>query len=143
MRACAKANPKLIQIERSPNETQSPGMVIHPRIPTLHHAARAASREVGHVHSDCEYSVHLVLAPQDCKLGSSHSLQGFHLIMTSLVVCIVIERGWGERHPIAGAIKLPKEYMFVYAPRDDTELVVVAQIMRAAVGFMTGSRAVC
>ena len=86
MRACANANPELIQIERSPNETQSPGMVIHPRLPTPHHAARAASREVGHVHSDCEYSMHLVLAPQDCKLGSLHILLGFHFIMTNLVV---------------------------------------------------------
>jgi hypothetical protein len=50
----------------------------------------------------------------------------------------VIERGWGERHPIAGVIKLSSGYMFIYAPRNDDDLANVVKLMKAAVGFNTG-----
>lgn len=55
---------------------------------------------------------------------------------------LVIEKGWGERHPLSGVsniIPLPKEYLIIYAPRDEEELEVVERIMLAAVGFMTTS----
>ena len=35
---------------------------------------------------------------------------------------------------------LVKEYLTVYTPRDDDELRIVEVIMRASIGYMTGSR---
>ncbi len=55
---------------------------------------------------------------------------------------VVIERGWGERHPLSGVRLfkiMPKEYVGIYAPRDDGELEVVEKILVASVLFMTGS----
>ncbi|KDQ58436.1 hypothetical protein JAAARDRAFT_154908, partial [Jaapia argillacea MUCL 33604] len=82
--------------------------------------------EISHIHGTGDYSVHVVLAPQDCKK--------------------VIASGWGQRHPLDGvrASKLvlgwwvPKEYVLVYAPRNEEEVQIVVQIVKAAVGYMTG-----
>ena len=63
----------------------------------------------------------------------------------------VIERGWGERHglsgsrglralPVFAAAKLPKEYIWIYAPRDEQELAVVEKILVGAVRYMTGTQ---
>ncbi len=53
----------------------------------------------------------------------------------------MIERNWGERHKLSGAkiLGLPKEYIWIYAPRDEEELEVVEKILTASIGFMTGS----
>lgn len=81
-------------------------------------------REVSHIHATGDYSVHVVLAPQDCKR--------------------VIESGWGQRHPLDG-VKLakyvvgwtvPKEYVLLYAPRTEEETRVIMQVVRASVGYM-------
>lgn len=52
----------------------------------------------------------------------------------------MIEKGWGERHPLSGAraIGIPKEYIGIYAPRDEEELAIVEKIVIAAVSYMTG-----
>lgn len=52
----------------------------------------------------------------------------------------MIERGWGERHPVAGVVRLPKEYIFIYAPLTEDDVRVVGLILRASIGFMTGSK---
>ena len=52
----------------------------------------------------------------------------------------VIDQGRGERHPMSGSPLLVKEYLTVYTPRDDDELRMVEAIMRASIGYMTGSR---
>ena len=51
----------------------------------------------------------------------------------------MIDQGRGERHPMSGSL-LVKEYVTVYTPRDDEELRTVEAIVRAAIGYMTGSR---
>lgn len=62
---------------------------------------------------------------------------------------LAIEYGWGERHkmagsepmrvlPIPGNKYLPKEYMWIYAPRDELELAVVERFVIAGVRYMTG-----
>lgn len=63
----------------------------------------------------------------------------------------VIERGWGERHKLSGsrslhalpfprAAKVPKEYIWIYAPRDEQELAVVEKILVASARFMTNTK---
>lgn len=73
--------------------------------------------EICHVH-DSDRSMHMSLHPDDAK--------------------VVLEKGWGERHPLArgGWMKayVPREFIMVYAPRDRTELDVVCRIIEAA-GF--------
>ncbi|THG97956.1 hypothetical protein EW026_g4158 [Hermanssonia centrifuga] len=115
-----KENSHLVVAGRSPNERLHNGVLIHPDIPTPHGPAKASKREILHIHPS-DHSLHVVLAPQDCKL--------------------VIERNWGERHKLSGAkiLGLPKEYIWIYAPRDEEELEVVEKILTASIGFMTGS----
>ncbi|KAL4807463.1 hypothetical protein BDV18DRAFT_151496 [Aspergillus unguis] len=91
--------------------------------------ARQMRREICHVHEQSEHSVHVTLAPTDCKK--------------------VIEAGWGERFPLAGSRVvrnitlgkigvLPTEYVFVYAPRNDEEIAIVMEIVKASVQYVTG-----
>lgn len=65
----------------------------------------------------------------------------------------MIDRGWGERHQLSGSkglhalplppkAKLPKEYLWIYAPRSDEEIAVIEKILLASVRFMTGVREV-
>lgn len=54
----------------------------------------------------------------------------------------MIERGWGERHPISGVIALPKEYLMIYAPMDDDEVEAVSRIIKASIAYMTNGREV-
>lgn len=74
-----------------------------------------------------------------------------HVFREAHTCTVVIERGWGERHKLSGsralralpipeAAKLPKEYIWIYAPRDVEELAVVQKIILAGARFMTNSR---
>jgi hypothetical protein len=76
-------------------------------------------REIGHMHGS-DGSLHLNLAPKDAKL--------------------VLERGWGQRHPLAGTVLYLGDVM-VYAPKSEDELEVVKKITRAAAKFMLGEEA--
>lgn len=71
--------------------------------------------EIVHVHHS-DRSMHMNLHPEDAK--------------------IVLERGWGERHPLArgGWMRayVPREFVLVYAPRNHAELEVVCRIIEAA-----------
>ncbi|KAI0135487.1 hypothetical protein F4814DRAFT_401427 [Daldinia grandis] len=71
--------------------------------------------EICHVHSS-DYSMHLNLHPDDAKE--------------------VIEKGWGQRHPLTSQcflkMPVPKQFTMVYAPRSIDELDVVCQIIEAA-----------
>ncbi|MGU3294672.1 luciferase domain-containing protein [Williamsia sp. M5A3_1d] len=69
--------------------------------------ARHARGEIAHVHR--QGSLHVVAAPAD--------------------VHEIIDRGWGERHPLAGRIGLPDSYLYLYAPRTDVEQAVVERIV--------------
>jgi hypothetical protein len=55
---------------------------------------------------------------------------------------IVLERGWGERHPLARGGWLsrfvPIGFVMVYAPRDAEELEAVMEIIRAAIWWVGG-----
>jgi hypothetical protein len=77
--------------------------------------------EICHVHHS-DRSMHLNLHPDDAR--------------------VVLEKGWGERHPLArgGWMKayVPREFIMVYAPRDRTELDVICRIVEAAAFWVSG-----
>ncbi|EKM54773.1 uncharacterized protein PHACADRAFT_258849 [Phanerochaete carnosa HHB-10118-sp] len=125
-----RLNPGLLEYSKSPHEKRHNGIVVKQSAPASHHVLHFGLREVGHIHPS-DHSVHVIMAPQDCKF--------------------VIERGWGERHKISGSrslhalpfpkeAKLPKEYIWIYAPRDERELAVMEKILVASARFMTNTK---
>lgn len=102
-------------------EYHSTGMHAHPN----HRLHDTKNGEIVHVHP-CDGSMHLSLHPADCKL--------------------VLERGWGQRHPIAWHRGLWKEryvpagFTMVFAPRDEKDLEIVLQIIDAAAWYVMGER---
>jgi hypothetical protein len=50
----------------------------------------------------------------------------------------VIENGWAERHPLAGQYGLPGNIVMVYGPRDEGELAVVEDLVRASHTLASG-----
>lgn len=84
--------------------------------------------EICHIHGSNDHSVHVVVSPRDAKE--------------------IIETGWGQRHGFSGwelaakvtrgAIDLPAEYLFIYAPRNQEEVEVVMELVKASVRFITG-----
>jgi hypothetical protein len=103
-----------------------PGVVVGPsavsvpgarafHLPASTHAAREAfmvGREFAHLHPPSDGSLHMALAPD--------------------VVDRVIDNGWAERHPLAGQHGLPGNIVMVYGPRDEGELAVVEDLLRAS-----------
>lgn len=83
-----------------------------------HKDARATHGEIAHIHPS-DGSMHMVLSASDAAS--------------------VVERGWGERHGLAGvALGLPLTYTLIYAPRDEAEVRTSAAILDAAVAYMAG-----
>jgi phospholipase/carboxylesterase len=109
-----------------------PGVVVGPsavsvpgarafHLPETAPTAREAfmvEREFAHIHPSSDGSLHLVLAP--------------------VVVDAVIENGWAERHPLAGQYGLPGNIVMVYGPRDEDELAVVQDLVRASHTLASG-----
>jgi hypothetical protein len=77
-----------------------------------HPAAFLRGSEFAHVHPASDGSFHMILSAQDC----SH----------------VLERGWGELHPLAAAGKIHPTVIMIYAPRDEDEIDVVLSIVAAS-----------
>ena len=75
-------------------------------------------REFAHLHPASDGSLHLVLPPDE--------------------VDATIENGWAERHPLAGRHGLPGNIVMVYGPRDEDELGVVEDLVRASHAFAGG-----
>jgi hypothetical protein len=87
-----------------------------------HKIAKEMKREIAHVHTGAgteDYSMHMCLAPTDCKE--------------------VITKKWGQRMTLAGTL-VPQEYLLIYTPRTKEEVKVVKGIVNAAIVFMTGAR---
>lgn len=73
-----------------------------------------------------------------------------HMTLHPSDVKMVIERGWGERHPLAregGGLMwcwwrlwapVPSGFAMVYAPRDEKELSVVGEVIKAAMWWVGG-----
>jgi len=72
--------------------------------------------EICHVHNS-DHSLHMNLHPEDARE--------------------VIEKGWGQRHPLTSRsflfkMPVPRQFTMVYAPRTRDELKVVCEIIEAA-----------
>ncbi|KAF1915091.1 hypothetical protein BDU57DRAFT_451257 [Ampelomyces quisqualis] len=82
---------------------------------------RTCGGEICHVHPS-DGSLHLTLHPSDAR--------------------VLLERGWGERHPLArgGWCRrfVPKEFVLVYAARSEAEVDVVMRIVAASVWWVSG-----
>ncbi|KAF2463211.1 uncharacterized protein BDR25DRAFT_385006 [Lindgomyces ingoldianus] len=82
---------------------------------------RTCGGEICHAHPS-DGSLHMTLHPADAK--------------------IVLESGWGERHPLAkgGWFRrfVPREFVLVYAPRDEGEVEIVIRIVQAAIWWVSG-----
>jgi hypothetical protein len=82
---------------------------------------RTCGGEICHAHPS-DGSLHLSLHPADAR--------------------ILIQAGWGERHPLAkgGWFRrfVPREFVLVYAPRDEKEVETVLEVVAAAVWWVSG-----
>ncbi|KAH8109578.1 hypothetical protein DFH11DRAFT_1627033 [Phellopilus nigrolimitatus] len=68
-RSLVDANPDLVELQLSPHEKFSDAVVIHSSLKAPHRVAEAALREIVHYHNFKDFSMHVLLSPQDCKLG--------------------------------------------------------------------------
>jgi phospholipase/carboxylesterase len=107
-------------VEVGPSLVSVPGArAFH--LPASAQPAREAfmvGHEFAHLHPSRDGSLHLTLPPD--------------------VVDQVIENGWAERHPLAGQHGLPANIVMVYGPRDEDELAVVEDLVRASHALATG-----
>ncbi|CAI7661234.1 unnamed protein product [Penicillium glandicola] len=126
--AFAYRNYHLVKLQRSNLERHADGLFVADHIP-VSGIAKTMKREIAHIHSGNDHSVHMILAPADCIK--------------------VIEAGWGQRHAFSGTSAMtflslgtrpdiPAEYVLIYAPRTEAEIETVMQIVSAGVEFMTG-----
>ncbi|KAF5607866.1 uncharacterized protein FSUBG_4968 [Fusarium subglutinans] len=126
-KACEKAGPNghvafltssslsKLKIAISLAERRGPALFVASEKPS-HPIAKRTGGEIGHMHGS-DGSMHINLAPKDAKL--------------------VLEKGWGQRHPLSGTVLYLGNVM-VYAPRNEAELEVVKSITRAGVKFILG-----
>ncbi len=75
-------------------------------------------REFAHVHPPYDGSMHLMLPPA--------------------AVEELLEKGWGEPHPLVRRGQIPPSAVMVYAPRDAAEVATVLQVIVAAYRFACG-----
>jgi hypothetical protein len=76
------------------------------------HGAFMLECEFAHLHPPHDGSLHMTLPPK--------------------IVDTVIANGWAELHPLAGRYGLPTNIVMVYGPRDDEELSIVTDLLRAS-----------
>ncbi|KAF2866742.1 hypothetical protein BDV95DRAFT_504317 [Massariosphaeria phaeospora] len=77
------------------------------------------------------------------EICHAHAVDGsLHMSLHPADAALVIENGWGERHPLArgGWFRrfVPKEFMLVYAPRSEAEVDVVMSMVAASVWWVSG-----
>ncbi|MGZ4432005.1 MAG: luciferase domain-containing protein [Gaiellales bacterium] len=55
-----------------------------------------------------------------------------HMTLPAALAAAVVERGWGEYHPLAGRFGLPGNIVMIYGPRDDDELDIVRELVETS-----------
>jgi hypothetical protein len=84
-----------------------------------HQDARFSEGETAHIH------------PRDGSM---------HMIFSERDALVILENGWGERHPLAGVPGLlPSTYLYIYPPRDEMELKVVEMLLEASIQHMSNA----
>jgi hypothetical protein len=117
MRDLASSNSNLVEIKLSHTEGKSTdGLYALKDLDTLNPLGRdkILDHEIAHAHP-ADNSLHVWLSDPDARS--------------------VIEAGWGQRFPLTF---VKGGWTMVYAPRDEAELEVVEDIVRAGVGWITG-----
>ena len=61
-----------------------------------------------------------------------------HAALPASLAAESIARGWAEIHPIARLGLIPGNVVMLYAPRDEGEVAVVLDLVRAALSFARG-----
>jgi hypothetical protein len=116
--ARVEADPERLMFARSHFEKHNEAVTLRPAL-CRHGDARRTRGEIGHIHPS-DGSMHVVLSASDA--------------------IVVIERGWGQLHGLAGfALDLPLTYTLIYAPRDEQEAAIDGRILDAAISYMTGA----
>jgi hypothetical protein len=109
-----------VEYKLSHFEKRHPAITLKSDIARRGHAT-ASRGEIAHVHPS-DGSMHMIFDPCDAVA--------------------VIERGWGESHPLAGvAMDLPDTYLLIYPPRDRDELPITSLLLDAAIAHMVQSAA--
>ncbi|KAH0542471.1 hypothetical protein FGG08_003142 [Glutinoglossum americanum] len=115
IQSLATTHPNHLKLDKSCFEKHSIGLF------SINPINRTCSGEVYHAHPS-DGSLHLTLHLTDAR--------------------IVIERGWGERHPLARGgwceCYVPLGFVIIYAPREEDERHVVMEIIHAAVWWVSG-----
>lgn len=75
--------------------------------------------EFAHVHPPYDGSMHMMLPREDVRE--------------------VLEKGWGELHPMALRGAIPPNAVMVFAPRDDAEVDLVLGVIAASHRFASGA----
>ncbi|KAH8730800.1 hypothetical protein GQ44DRAFT_420096 [Phaeosphaeriaceae sp. PMI808] len=105
-------------IETRPSKTEGgtgAAIYVKPDVKTINPVASKIFYEIAHVHP-AENSLHVYVSPKDARM--------------------VIEKGWGQRFPVTWLA--PPSWVMVYAPRNEEEVEVVREIVRAGVCFAIG-----
>lgn len=124
----ADQHPASLKLGTSCLEKHGPGLFTLCPTPAVisRTGARNCSGEICHSHPS-DGSTHLTLHPADAA--------------------ILLEAGWGERHPLAKGGWLsrfvPGGFVMVYAPRDEAEMEVVKKVMEAAIWWVGGLDVSC
>ncbi|THH09302.1 hypothetical protein EW145_g2120 [Phellinidium pouzarii] len=97
-RAIATANADIVEVQVSPHERLGDALMIHKSIASPHAVAVAALREIAHYHKLKDFSLHVVLSPQDCKLGLGRATpdKRTHLLAEG----VPHDLRPGEKHPL-------------------------------------------
>ncbi len=84
---------------------------------------------------------HADAAKSHGEIAHMHDDGSMHMIFSKADARLVIERGWGERHPSVGVLRaLPLTYLYVYPPRNAAELAVVERLLEASITHMTAEQ---
>ena len=112
------------QVERRPSAISVPGaqaLWLSEEVAGARPDAFLIGREFAHVHPPYDGSMHMMLPP--------------------LAVEELLEKGWGEPHPMARRGLIPPTAVMVYAPRDVAEVETVLKIVAASYHFARGPAA--
>lgn len=66
--------------------------------------------------------------------------QSLHVMLPPDLVAEAIRAGWAEEHPVARRGEIPANAVMIYAPRNDAEREVVADLVTAAYRYAAGLR---
>lgn len=66
--------------------------------------------------------------------------QSMHVMLPPDLLSAAIDAGWAEQHPVARRGLLHANAVMLYAPRDDEERTVIADLVRAAHAYASDSQ---